>query len=857
MEAKRTMYKQATEGDAPPMGGLCSPLYETDANYRFWENLLEQPEGDDDNSLKRDIEKQLSLQHNNHTPILQLLQCGSLEKDEDRRRLVVMADGGPCRMFLYDEEEEEDLYELSSEASSGTGDSFHDACRGSATTEDDDIVSELHEEIPYMRERSEILAGSSKYKTILATSSKQTEDDDDSKRDAQRGHERNQKKKRNFLRKFHNKNKTNSWRSNRSTKSNNEEENEDDTSRKSRSSRQSRLKQSSQPSTPRDHQRDLRSSTVHVDGRDDNMSEMVAIDSVQAEKTQQYVESSAKAIMAAKMSPISESRETLMKATHDHQNKLDHFQLDEVPPTSRRGRNAPPVSVIRPTNTEADDLIRGMSTLTTEGGDYSKYMQHNQKLLSSGRLPSKMCMPPLLMKLKNIKLAKNSSSLSRAETTTSRTIVNKLGTIAEASTKKDATFEYDHDTKKHCYVAFFRRGPKAAPILRSYEHPIPPVFPTMESEVVVRIEASTVSSTDLQIRQGDFWGEQDRKALKLPIIPGITFSGVVIQAVNNGYRTGMRSGDRVIGLVRAGANARHISIDSDQLVKVPEQIRDSAALSTLPEIYLSAFQALHLGQKHGARYRKTSLTGKVVLVLGGATSLGRALVELALAAGCGTVYATGKQKQYKDIQKMGGAPLGRDPLQWSSILQGKVDLVVGIDESIGKTELQAEHMPLLTTNGKVVLLCAPDLEKDTVINLEEHTEAASTFSGRKIHMLNLFDSWEEDIKPCKRDLTHLVKLLADGSIRPKILEKIPLSKVAKAQDLMEGKKVHGFIICEPWMTGRKHTEIEDDEAEKEQSPRAASKGWSPFQDKPSPKRLDISTSIAAPFKTPLSPLNEG
>jgi D-arabinose 1-dehydrogenase-like Zn-dependent alcohol dehydrogenase len=57
------------------------------------------------------------------------------------------------------------------------------------------------------------------------------------------------------------------------------------------------------------------------------------------------------------------------------------------------------------------------------------------------------------------------------------------------------------------------------------------------------------------------------------------------------------------------------------------------------------------------------------------------------------------------------------------------------------------------------------------------------------------------MKQAKRDLSHLLKLYEEGAVKPNVIERIPLSKVARAQVAIETKSIHGFLICEPWIKG--------------------------------------------------------
>lgn len=491
-----------------------------------------------------------------------------------------------------------------------------------------------------------------------------------------------------------------------------------------------------------------------------------------------------------------------------------------------------------------DAIMKRVSTLTTEGECSATQLGSNKILLPLQE--TKTCMPPMLMKkltmLKHIKHSSSQSTSHSIKTAAFRAL--NLDSTKEYTDNREAKdFIYEYESRNHAYIAFFRRGTKAVRSIRLYEHPIPSVFPTLAQEVVVKVEASTVSATDLQIRRGDFWGENSKHALNLPIVPGVAFAGKVYQMNQSSYRTGLNVGDRVISLVQVGANSRHLCISSKHLVKVPDELNDPCAVACIPEIYLTAFQALHLGQKNVARYRKTSLTGKCILVLGGATALGNALIEVALAAGCGMIYATGKEKQFDSITQAGGAPLGRDPCHWRSILTLKVDILVGIDSSVGKSELKEEHMGLIARNGRVIMLCGPDHAVETPLDLDELADLSKT--GRRLYHYNVFDAWDADLKQCKRDLTHLLKLLVDGSIKPKILERIPLNRVAKAQDLMDGRKVNGFIICEPWIKGKKRRELADIAvyAESASKSTAAWDNDDTIEDRKDPSDMQIVTKV--------------
>jgi NADPH:quinone reductase-like Zn-dependent oxidoreductase len=455
---------------------------------------------------------------------------------------------------------------------------------------------------------------------------------------------------------------------------------------------------------------------------------------------------------------------------------------------------------------ECSHTDENMSTLTDERHLYPLYPDFEE-----GRKTS--CVPPLFQKrlnaLKKNKVNQSGSSASTARMSGGSAPLLRTGTETHSVHTEgpmNTYYIYDYESPSHAYVAYFRRGLTASECLRVYEHPTPGNFETMKSEVVVKIDAATVSTTDCMVRKGIWWGDSSPYPLNLPIVPGTAFTGRVENIDRSvSSRCGLKVGDRVVSLVRVGANSRHLCINSDRLVKVPADNKKENSVACLPEIYLAAFQCLHLGKKNNARYRKNSLSNKSILILGGATTMGIALIEVARAAGAETVYATGRDKEFGRIEKAGGLPLSRDPRHWLSILVKKMDIIVSLDSPYGKPQLKYEHVQTLNSNGKIIIIGAPDQADKSAFDLDSYDGSAAE-SSRKLHNYNVFEAWDADMKLAKRDLGHLMKLLKDGLLRPKIAERIPLSKVPKAHDYLDEKQVNGFVLCEPWITGQERLE---------------------------------------------------
>lgn len=287
----------------------------------------------------------------------------------------------------------------------------------------------------------------------------------------------------------------------------------------------------------------------------------------------------------------------------------------------------------------------------------------------------------------------------------------------------------------------------------------------------------------------------------LPIVPGVDLVGkveTIDTRIAKQYK--LKKGDRVVSLIKWGGNSRYKRISPQQLVKV-QGVVDPAEVACLAEAYLAAFQVVHHGQRTGLRYKQHSLAGKSIIVLGALTSMGRAVVELANAAGAAIVYATGKEKKTDSIQRLGAQPLSRK-MDWLPELAGKIDLI--IDASSSLVCESNDYLKALKDDGAFIFMGATRKEVDIIISSwSKPIRLVCTSQRHKmenmIHSYDVYASWENNTEGCKRDLTHLISLLEKGDIKPKVIDRVPLNKVARAHEILDSKSLQGHLVCEPWM----------------------------------------------------------
>jgi len=395
---------------------------------------------------------------------------------------------------------------------------------------------------------------------------------------------------------------------------------------------------------------------------------------------------------------------------------------------------------------------------------------------------------------------------------------------------------YENEISHYMYVAYSQFGQDAQNVLKLCGHHTMPTPDRRMGEIMIRIHASTVSATDCAIRRGEW------KSVKMDpyIIPGVAIVGKVMgrekKKKSRSSSSCIESGDNVLSLIRSGGNARYICLTKNNLIKVPAKLHPERVVC-LAETYLTAFQALHLGQKGGLRYRDNCFQGQSILIMNGYSPLGKALIELCRLGGASICYglinnesgssSDDMHHRYNTLEQWGAIPLSSDPQDWLTLIGRQIDIfVTTYDPNQGDKDhnrITADHWKALKKDGQVHVVCSnpgmTELEQRNLIVGSQSSNKASdvkTFrlpscrpGGRekmadRAVYYNLFDSWEGDRvsrATARKDLEHLIKLLDADLIHPEIAERVPLSQIAKAQRSLEHNKVagEGHLICAPWL----------------------------------------------------------
>ncbi|MEZ5043191.1 MAG: NAD(P)H-quinone oxidoreductase [Saprospiraceae bacterium] len=131
-------------------------------------------------------------------------------------------------------------------------------------------------------------------------------------------------------------------------------------------------------------------------------------------------------------------------------------------------------------------------------------------------------------------------------------------------------------------------------------------------DIRVRVKATALNRADTMQRQGVYPPPPGES----PIL-GLEMAGIV-EKVGEAVQK-WQVGDRVCGLIGGGGYAEFVVTHEDMAIKIPEKLSFEEA-AAIPEVFLTAFQALHWLAK--------LQPGEQVLIHAGASGVGTAAIQL-------------------------------------------------------------------------------------------------------------------------------------------------------------------------------------------------------------------------------------
>jgi alcohol dehydrogenase len=315
------------------------------------------------------------------------------------------------------------------------------------------------------------------------------------------------------------------------------------------------------------------------------------------------------------------------------------------------------------------------------------------------------------------------------------------------------------------------------------DHPVPAA---VEGHVVIRVGASSFNYHDVFTVRG-----MPGIKVPLPVVIGLDMAGEITEV--GAGATGWAVGDRVLvnpvnkkkglmGEMLDGGMAEYCLVAADQLVAMPAGVSFEEA-AALPVAYGTAHRMLitHNTVKKGDR----------VLILGASGGVGTGCVILARHLGAEVIACTSSQEKVQKLKELGADEVINikdvDFSKWAVEKYGKPQrrsYEGGVDVVVNFTGGDTWHPSLrcLKRGGKL-LVCGATAGYDP----KEDLRYVWSFELNIIGSNSFYDD----------DLQALMKLIAEGKMRPVIDKVLPLEEAREGLRLIQDREVIGKVVVAP------------------------------------------------------------
>jgi NADPH:quinone reductase-like Zn-dependent oxidoreductase len=253
--------------------------------------------------------------------------------------------------------------------------------------------------------------------------------------------------------------------------------------------------------------------------------------------------------------------------------------------------------------------------------------------------------------------------------------------------------------------------------------------------------------------------------------PGWDLAGVVQQAAAD--NSGPPVGARVVGFVPSGSWAEQVAVPTNALAVLPDVVSYAQA-ATLPVAGLTALYALE---------RNGSLLARPVLVTGASGGVGHFACQLARHAGAQVVASVRRAERSKPAREAGAheVVVGEDLSPAAAF--GPYHVIL---ESVGGTSL-AKALTMLAPDGMCVLYGT-----SSTSNITFDARQFFPTGGASLYGFLLFHEIKR--QPVSLGLTRLVRLAADGVLRPQIDVQAPWTEVAEVVQRLIDRQIAGKAV---------------------------------------------------------------
>jgi putative PIG3 family NAD(P)H quinone oxidoreductase len=303
---------------------------------------------------------------------------------------------------------------------------------------------------------------------------------------------------------------------------------------------------------------------------------------------------------------------------------------------------------------------------------------------------------------------------------------------------------------------------------------VPDILPG-PGEVLIEVAAAGVNHADLLQRQGFY----DPPPGASPY-PGLECSGTVTQVGEKVTR--WKAGDEACALLAGGGYASHVVVPEGQLLPVPGTVSltDAAALPEITcTVYSNVFQAARLSK------------GETFLVHGGSSGIGSMAIQLAKNAGATVAVTAGTPEKLDWCRRLGADILinYRDEDFVTALRDATnghgADVILDI---MGASYL-ARNVDALASDGRLAIIGMQGGQK---AELNLGTLMAKRGSVISTSLRARPEEQKAAIVAAVRE--HVWPLVENGTVRPLIDQKLPITEAAQAHRVMKASTHTGKIL---------------------------------------------------------------
>ncbi|KAF5359478.1 hypothetical protein D9756_003554 [Leucocoprinus leucothites] len=313
------------------------------------------------------------------------------------------------------------------------------------------------------------------------------------------------------------------------------------------------------------------------------------------------------------------------------------------------------------------------------------------------------------------------------------------------------------------------------------------VYTPGPEQLLLKVKATALNPVDWKIQKYGIYVD------KYPAVLGSDVAGDVV-AVGDGV-TKFKVGDRVLAqgaYTNDYATFQEFTLaDEYHLAKVPSNISYEQAAS-VPLCLTTAFAAMYNSSPHGAALlNPIEASGQghykdePFVLLGGASSVGQFVIQLARLSGFSPIIATASLKHTTYLQSLGATHvldrnLSTDELksQIATITNNKP--IKYVYDTISLSDTQQTGSDILAPGGYLMLVLAPTV----------------TPADKTIARVVAFRKMEQNVELAKGLYTKLTEWLESGVIQPNKVDLLPggLAGIVEGLRKMENNQVSGVKL---------------------------------------------------------------